>query len=221
MIGIYRIYHKDTGKAYIGQSRNIEQRLREHKKGSSKGAIGNALRKYGKAGFVFEVLEVCSENNIHARECHWIAALDCIAPNGYNLTAGGEGGSPSEETRKKISETKKGQTSWNKGRKASAETRKKISDATKGHTRWKGKKHSAESRKKISEALKGNTPWNKGKPRSAETRRKVSEAKKGQTPWMKGRKHSAESRKKMSETKRKRRAERQARKNDRQLEFDF
>jgi len=78
----------------------------------------------------------------------------------HNKTNGGEGSSGvvrSEETRRKMSETKKN---------PSEETRKKIGKASKGRT------HSQETKKKLSEA-------NKGKTLSEETKRKMSEAQKG------------------------------------------
>ena len=72
----------------------------------------------------------------------------------------------SEETRKKMSEAKK-------GKKLSEETRRKISEAHKGHT------VTDESRKKMSESKKGRTSNRKGVTLSAETRKKISEARKG------------------------------------------
>lgn len=72
----------------------------------------------------------------------------------------------SEESRKKMSEARKGKPSWNKGKHLSAETCQKLSEA------HKGKHHSAETRKKIAEARKS-------KNHSAETRKKMSEAHKG------------------------------------------
>ena len=60
----------------------------------------------------------------------------------------------------------------------SEETRKKMSEAKKGEKHpFYGKHHTEENRRKISESLKGNGPW-KGKHLSEETRRKMSEAKK-------------------------------------------
>jgi len=113
----------------------------------------------------------------------------------------------SEEIRRKISESKKGQIPWNKGllgfgkgHKVSEETKRKISEAN------KGKKHSEESRRKNSEAVK--LAWqnpeyrkrisdvNKGKKLSDETRKKISEALKGKSP-------SEEHRKKLAEATRK------------------
>ena len=76
----------------------------------------------------------------------------------------------SEETRKKISETKKGIPSPLKGIHHSEETGKKISEAKKGvPSPLKGIHRSEETRKKISEAKKGIH-------RSEETRKKISEA---------------------------------------------
>ena len=72
----------------------------------------------------------------------------------------------SEETRKKMSESKK-------GKKLSEEHRKKISESRKGENHpMYGKKHSEETRKKMSESHKGHTV-------SEETRKKISESKKG------------------------------------------
>lgn len=68
------------------------------------------------------------------------------------------------------------------GKKHSEESRKKMSDAKKGRIPWnKGKKASEESRKKMSEAKKGKPSSFKGKKMSEETRRKLSELKKGKT----------------------------------------
>ncbi len=71
-----------------------------------------------------------------------------------------------------------------------AETRKKISDVKKGHV------VSKETRKKISDAKKGKTSWMKGKKHTEEARRKISEKQKGKTSWMKGKKHTEEAKEK-------------------------
>lgn len=79
----------------------------------------------------------------------------------------------SQETCRKISESKKGKTAWNKGKKGktpSDETRRKISETN------KGREFSQETRIKIAES-------NKGKNVSDETRRKMSEA--GKLNWAK------------------------------------
>jgi len=119
----------------------------------------------------------------------------------------------SEETRRKLSESHKGQISWNKGKKGlqiawnkgrkgqvpwnkgktgvySEESRLKMSVARKG--RFGGEKHpmfrkshSKESREKMSQSRKGRATWNKGKPFSLETRKKMSQSRLGKIPWNK------------------------------------
>ena len=116
----------------------------------------------------------------------------------------------SEETKRKISKSRK-------GHKASEETKRKMSEALKGKVTWNiGRKHSEETRRKMSISGKGRifseehkrkmlgrVPWNKGKKyseehkrnislrqigrkMSEETRRKISKSNKGQVPWNKG-----------------------------------
>lgn len=78
------------------------------------------------------------------------------------------------------------------------EWRKSLSDSHKGQVPWMtGRKHTPGALKKISETGKGRAPWNKGKPWSAVAKRKMSIAhkgiplkhsgqfKKGQIPWNK------------------------------------
>lgn len=76
----------------------------------------------------------------------------------------------SDETRRKLSESHKGQVPWNKGKHGiySEDTRRKLSESNKGHH------HSEDTRKKMSESRKGKTM-------SEETRRKMSESHKGKT----------------------------------------
>lgn len=83
------------------------------------------------------------------------------------------------------------------GYKHTIEARKKMSESGKGRTPWnKGKSvvHSAESNRKRSETLKGIV-------RSKETIKKMSESKKGHTAGMTGKKHSPETIAKMSKPK--------------------
>ena len=213
MIGIYSIRNVQNGDCYVGQTIDIERRKRAHFATSSNYYISHAMRKYGKAAFVFEVLEVCSEEMLDDRECHWIAALDCIRPNGYNLLSGGANGRHTQETREKMSQSSRGEKNPQWGKPLSEEHRKKLSKALKGKT------HTPETKKHLSKVLRGKGNGMFGKKQSKETLAKLSEALKGEKNGMFGRKHTPESIRKMSETKRKRRAERQARENDRQLKL--
>lgn len=71
------------------------------------------------------------------------------------------------------------------GRHISEKTKRKLSETNRGQVPWiKGKSHSEETKRKISEALKGNKAWNKGKKLSSlseETKRKISDGMKGKT----------------------------------------
>jgi len=132
----------------------------------------------------------------------------------YNMTDGGEGSSgwvPSEETRKKLSERQKGEKNHNYGKTASEETKIKMSVSRKGKT------HSEESKIKMSEAHKGKiiseeskkrmSVANKGKILSEETKIKMSAAKKNISEetrrkiseTSKGRIHSEETKRKISD----------------------
>jgi len=87
-----------------------------------------------------------------------------------NISDARTGKRHSEETRKKMSEKRKGKAPWNKG--------------------VTGIVHSEESNKKRSATMKD-------KPKSAETKLKMSEGKKGHKAGMTGKKHSEETLQKM------------------------
>ncbi len=129
----------------------------------------------------------------------------------HNRTDGGEGSSGricSEETKVKISTAQIGDKNHSYGKSPSEETRKKLSDAGKGRVfseetrkklseKSKGRSLSEETKRKISQSIKGNIPWNKGKKFknsiTDETKIKMSES-------HKGKKQSKETSKKKSES---------------------
>ena len=134
--------------------------------GSNCSAISNALRKYGFDAFVFEVIDYAlSENELSQKEIDHIAAHNSIAPNGYNLTSGGEGSQVqySEATKAKMRASHK-RTKTFLGRKHSSETKERISKLKKGQPTWnKGLPCSEEQKILISRATKGRKAPNKGK----------------------------------------------------------
>ena len=73
-----------------------------------------------------------------------------------------QGRKRSDATRKKLSDTHKGEKNYNFGKKTSDETKRKLSESLRGRT------FSEETKRKMSEAKKG-------KHHSEETRRKISE----------------------------------------------
>lgn len=117
---IYCLTNNVNGKQYVGKTNDWARRWNYHR--TAKSVIGNAIRKYGIDNFTMEVLERTSKQLVDWREIYWIAIMDTIRPNGYNLTYGGDGGdslsltgnkhklgkTESEETRKKKSVARMG-----------------------------------------------------------------------------------------------------------------
>ena len=107
---IYQIIHWESGNSYVGQTTGkVGKRWKHHcgwKSGCRK--VQNAIKKYGKDAFEFTVLEECETlDQLNEREVHWIKELNTLSPNGYNLDSGGKNKIPSEETKIKISESKR------------------------------------------------------------------------------------------------------------------
>jgi len=133
-IYIYIIWFPSK-KSYVGQTYNLKGRMLSHLGAGS--LVGNALRKYDdwKVSILHTVKIRDEANRIEIEE---IRNFNSVCPNGYNLTRGGEGGlgcQISEETRKKISEAKK-------GHQVSEKTKKKLSEAQKGNKNLLGYKRS-------------------------------------------------------------------------------
>jgi group I intron endonuclease len=72
MIGIYKITNP-KGKIYIGQSIDIERRLKEYKniKCLSQRKLRNSIIKYGWENHIVEVIEECSIENLNTIERYW------------------------------------------------------------------------------------------------------------------------------------------------------
>lgn len=99
-IGIYKITNQVNGKVYIGQSKNIKDRWRNHKTRAFNDYESNscyeyplyrAIRKYGLENFSFEIIEECLPSELNEREKYWIKYYDSFnLENGYNQTQGGD-----------------------------------------------------------------------------------------------------------------------------------
>lgn len=69
MIGIYKITNKVNGKIYIGQSINLNRRISEHKRYKDPNQIiDQAIKKYGKDNFTFDIIEECQLEELNQRE---------------------------------------------------------------------------------------------------------------------------------------------------------
>ena len=91
---IYRALNMVNGKSYIGKTvQPFEERINQHHSGRGSKLLRSAIRKYGIDSILWTALEKgLPEGMLDEREKFWIAKYDCIIPNGYNLTSGGEGG---------------------------------------------------------------------------------------------------------------------------------
>lgn len=124
---IYVIENTINNKKYVGQSTNITERWYRHSvdyKRLTDRYLYRAMNKHGFDNFIFEVIETnIPIDSIGDRERYWIETLETFAPNGYNMTIGGEGTFNriiTTETRQKISESLK-------GGEASEETKRNMS----------------------------------------------------------------------------------------------
>ena len=190
MVGyIYLITDTTNGMKYTGQHHyHIEGQLDPNYHGS--GVIIKNIYKKRPETLKEEYIKTCySEEQMNSDEQYYIKVFKTLWPNGYNLTEGGDGGIPSEETRIKLSKAKK-------GKHVSSETRKKISNSL------KGKHHTEETKKKLSSALKGLFAGEKhplfGKHHTEESKRKNRESNLGKPSPYKGKHHSEETKKKLS-----------------------
>ena len=108
--GIYQITHKDTGRIYIGQSKNFAQRIRHYKncnKRKENTYIENAIKKYGWDAFNFEVLVYADGKEfLDLLETKIIDGFSSTTPNGFNVRLGGNTSSFSAATRGKMSQIK-------------------------------------------------------------------------------------------------------------------
>lgn len=153
MVGIYCIT-SPSGKKYIGQSINIEQRKKiyygHHCKKQIK--LHASLLKYGFDKHTFEIIEECEEGKLNEREEFWITELQtCNYKIGMNLSSGGLNKRVSEETKARISIGNTGKkkpllvelNKSRKGQKLTPEHKEKMRQSMIGRT------HSLESIEKM------------------------------------------------------------------------
>jgi group I intron endonuclease len=201
---IYLIINLLNFKKYVGITKyTLEERFLQHTKRGF--ILTEAIKKYGKDKFSIELIEeVETSERAYELEQYYIKQYNTKAPNGYNLTDGGDGLYGvviSEEDRKRRSavmkKLHKEKRTGMHGKNHSEETKKKMSDASKGKEKpWLvGVKKSEETKEKIRQG-------NLGKTLSEETRKKISENHhdiSGKNNPMYGKTHSPETIEKLRE----------------------
>jgi hypothetical protein len=182
----------------------------------------NAIRFHGVEHFTFEVVCECETlEELNTKEIEYISNHTTLAPNGYNVSKGGDNYEKHPDTCKRISEANKGRIiseEWranlskaHKGRKITEETREKMKVANRGRvlseeTKEKlrqanlGKKQSPETIAKKS-AARVNIPWSDKKRESMVGRKNTEETKQKMSEAQKGRQFTEETKQKMREAK--------------------
>lgn len=185
---VYLIWHKPTGKCYVGQTvMTVAERMRSHRskaknaKKCNEMAVTAAIRKHGWGEFDYAILEQCNDQDeLNDTERYWINHYDSLAPNGYNIQAGGTlgvdaaaarerrrqsaiGRALSDETKRKISEA-------NKGKVVSDEAKAKMAAAKIGSSR------SDETKEKIRVAFTGRAITDEAKAKMSEARKAAGHA---------------------------------------------
>lgn len=173
---------KVNGKRYVGCTTRVKPELRwkEGRGYQNNDHFYRAILKHGWNNFQHEVFEVDSAEEMYRKEVELISFYHSNDPRyGYNNSSGGEKGAlgckHSEESRKKMSEAKKGKT-------LSEDHKRHIAEAAK-----KRYLDHPEIRRKISETQKG-----KPKPLSEEHRKRISETLKKRCNDPEVRKHMSE-----------------------------
>ena len=131
---IYCIRNNHNGKLYYGQTSNIKTRFSKYKnlQCKSQPKIYNAIKKYGWSGFTATVIVIgLSKESADLYEEFLIIAMNTIH-EGYNCKGGGSNGKFSIESRQKMSKAQTGKPSNMSGKHHSEETKIKISKSRKG-----------------------------------------------------------------------------------------
>ena len=150
--GIYEIRNVVNDKVYIGQSKDIMSRWRDHiarlkNHKHDNQYLQNAWNKYGAEVFSFSILETCEPDfdKLNELEIKWIERKNALDDKyGYNIASGGGNANPyagmDEETynnlRKAVSERQKKyyqtHSSPNKGMRLSEEAKRHLSEINMG-----------------------------------------------------------------------------------------
>lgn len=138
--GVYQIVNKQSGKRYIGSSKDVLRRLQGHlnhllKDKHPNRHLQNSFNFYGQESFTFEFVESCHQEDrlvleqtyidAHKRSTLYNSVFIAGAPTGYRHTEeakerigafwkGKKRGPLSDRTKMSLSASLKGKVAWNK-----------------------------------------------------------------------------------------------------------
>lgn len=92
---IYKATNKINNKSYIGlTTRTLKERKLEHLRHAhnENTYFHRAINKYGKENFLWEIIDDTSKSlkELKEKETYYIQYFNTLAPNGYNISTGGE-----------------------------------------------------------------------------------------------------------------------------------
>lgn len=110
--GIYKLENRNTGKIYVGRSKNIRNRLLQQQTTLSSPSLGEAILEHGWNVFDVTILERVDDVSLLSdRELYWIEKLDANNPVvGYNTEVGTARGARGNRASKKDSNRRFTQT---------------------------------------------------------------------------------------------------------------
>ena len=186
---IYKTTNLVNGKKYIGKdTKNKPSYL------GSGAILKKAIQKYGKQNFRKEIIELCdSKEELIEREEYWLNYYDAgnnpMFYNMHNYSSGGisipselhylYGKHHSDETKRKMSNSRLGEKNHNYGEKFSVETRKKLSESM-IHACARGERHHMFGKHQSDEVKQKLSKSHMGKKLTPEHKKNIGLSKTGE-----------------------------------------
>ena len=172
--GIYILTGRNTGLSYVGQSIDLQRRIKQHLTGKSYKLIGKTIQQHSADVFKVQTIEYpgATRTALDAIEKWYISKLNTLVPNGYNLTLGGDTNPMDEphirEHHKRVSGAKTREMNHRPDNKE--RSRKRLTERNK--QRWQDPEYRAKISKRTSE-------YNKKRWQDPEYKKRMSERIKG------------------------------------------